>query len=436
MAATDPMRNRWFQRRDLAIGLASLAQRIGGLAAGFLLGVVLARALGPAQFGVYGLVVALGALAMTIGLLGTPQLAVREFGARHASAEAAALSALSRSTLLAVALASSGLSAFAILVGGLIDRTALDVIVPGALAVPFIAVTALAAAQLRGLGEMNRGQVMDIVARPALALLAIAALIAIGMQVDHVVALWVQALAAMTTAVISLAWLNKRMPRPDKAATVAPWLHAALPLCMVDLLRQFDGTYGSILLGWAASDTELGLYRAAISCSVVAALPVTILHIIHAPRIAKLLHDGDRADLQILLGRVAMTATILVGAITAGCLLLGRPLINLVFGAAYDGSWAPLAMLCVAQLAFALFGMGPILLAMGKREKALTRIYLLAIATAVAAAALLVRPFGATGVAAGQLVSLALVGGLSWREGRRQLHVDCSVLARLRTHLS
>jgi O-antigen/teichoic acid export membrane protein len=233
-------------------------------------------------------------------------------------------------------------------------------------------------------------------------------------------------------AALSLSWLLARLPPNINGTAVGPWLSAAVPLCMVDLLRQFDGTYGSVMLSWWSSDIELGLFRAAVSCSVVVSMPVTILHIIYAPAIARLHRSGDRNALQLMLGRIGASTTVMVGSITAGCILLGRPLINLVFGPAYDGSWAPLTALCLAQLGFALFGMGPILLAMCHRERQLTRIYLAAIAGAMITALLLVEPLGATGVAAAQIVSLALIGGLSWWDGRRSLGVDCSVAALIR----
>ena len=59
-------------------GLWSLVLRVAGLVSGFALGVLLARMLGPAQFGIYGLVTTVAAVGMTIAQLGTPQLAVRE----------------------------------------------------------------------------------------------------------------------------------------------------------------------------------------------------------------------------------------------------------------------------------------------------------------------------------------------------------------------
>lgn len=435
MAVDNRLRNRLSRGRGVAIGFTSLAMRVAGLAISFILGVVLARTLGPAQFGVYGLVIALSGLAMTIVSLGTPQLAVREFGVRHGAPSAFALPALSRSYLKATLLASTILVSAVMAIGTAVDPTTLGIVIPGALSVPFIAITAVVAGQLRGMGAISRGQVMDIFARPALALLAILALIASGLTIDSARALWVQVGVAAIAAAVSLVWLKRALPRAESGVPVAPWLASALPLCMVDLLRQLDGTYGSILLSWVASDVELGLYRAAISCSVVAAMPVTILHVIYSPEVARLIHEARREHLQPLLGQIALGASAMVGAITVGCLLLGRPLINLVFGSAYDGSWAPLSILCVAQLGFALFGMGPIMLAMGHREKALTKIYVIAIICAVAVAAALVRPYGAAGVAVGQLVSLGLIALLSWRDGRRNLDVDCSIFGLMRRQM-
>src|SRR5690348_9398339 len=63
-------------------GLWSLVLRVSGLLSGFAIGVVLARILGPKQFGIYGLVTTGAAIATTITQLGTPQLAVRELSVR------------------------------------------------------------------------------------------------------------------------------------------------------------------------------------------------------------------------------------------------------------------------------------------------------------------------------------------------------------------
>lgn len=432
MAIVDDLRNRLFPNSDAArAGIASLSVRLTGLGASFFLGVVLARALGPPQFGIYGLATSLAGLGITLALLGTPQLAVREFGALAQSDRRGGLRTLAGSFLVTTCLAASLIMVAVIASVWMVDAGALGVAVPAVAAIPLLAVVALASAMLRGLGAMTLGQVMDISARPILALTAILGLLATGMEMDAALALWIQAAVATLAAIICLFWLTARLPARVTGATHRPWFKAAVSLCAVDLLRQLDGTYGSVLLGWLSTDVELGMLRAAISCSIVVAMPVTILHVIFAPTVSRLHRSGATAELQILLGKISLTAIAIVAAITLGCLLVGRPLINLVFGAAYDGSWAPLTILCVAQLAFAMFGMGPILLAMCHRERQLARIYVLAIACGLVIACLLIQALGAAGVALGQLASLSVIGGLSWLDARQALKLDCSIFWRL-----
>ena len=91
-------------------GISSLALRLGGLAASFELGVILARALGPAEFGIYGLVIAVSALTMNFALLGIPQLAVREIAAKSGEGAWADIGSLDKSFLLATTSASAVLS--------------------------------------------------------------------------------------------------------------------------------------------------------------------------------------------------------------------------------------------------------------------------------------------------------------------------------------
>ena len=66
----------------LVSGFWSLVLRIAGLVSGFATGVLLARILGPVEFGIYGLATTIASLAMSVTQMGTPQLAVRELSIR------------------------------------------------------------------------------------------------------------------------------------------------------------------------------------------------------------------------------------------------------------------------------------------------------------------------------------------------------------------
>ena len=435
---TSIIRSTLVERRAVVADMgASLALRLAGLLSAFALGVVLARVLGPAEFGRYGLITTLAALGMAIGLLGTPQLAVREFAKRSAKADWAGVRDLMGRMARACALASFGLSAIAIaaawvFTGG--DPQTMALVVPGALLIPLMAATALTAAGLRGLGRLVKGQAMDIFVRPVLSFAALGLLAMAGVRFGASMALWVIVIVTLLTALISFAWILDAIPqRQTVEADPIRWLHIAIPLGAVDMLRQLDGAYGVVLMGWLASDTSLGLFRVAIACSVVVAMPVTILHIILAPNLARLHGEGRAEELQQLLSWTSAILVPLAGLMTLVIAIFGRPAIELVFGPVYEDAWLPLLLMSVAQLVLAVFGMGPILLAMCEGERQLIRIYVLSVIAGIAAAFALIPAFGPSGAAAAMIVSTGLIGYFSWRHGIEKLGVDCTFLPLLRS---
>lgn len=418
-------------------GLSSLALRLAGLLSTFALGVVLARSLGPAEYGVYGLVVTISAIAMTIGLVGTQQLAVRELSVRSSVGDWPGVRFLIRQF---------GLVTFAVLfLLGIVAVATAFALAPagdpapqltalGALLALATAFTALTAAELRGLGAMIQGQAMDLAVRPAAAFLLILLVVLAGRPLNASGALAIQVLVAAIAVGISLSWVRKAIPmqsRTGEPVRIA-WLGTAIPLLLVELLRQLDGAYGMILVAWFATAEELGIFRVALSCAVVVGLPVSIFHIIQAPAVSKHYKFGETAQLQEILSITSAWVVALVAPITLAAWLIGRPAIVVVFGESYADAWLPLFILCLAQLAYGYFGMGPVMVAMCEGERQLIKIYLVSVGLGLAAALPLVRAFGASGAAAATIVSIGLIGFLSWRYGRSRLGVDCTFWPLLR----
>ena len=424
------------QQTMLLSSFNSLLLRIAGLGSTFLLGVVLARALGPADYGIYGLVSSLVAVAMNIILLGTPQLAVREMAVRSARFDWAGVRALARSFLTAASLAWLALSILAAggaFIFGRHNTGAPMLSLAGTMLAGGMSVTALIAAELRGLGHLSRGQVMDIVVRPAAALILTGAVLIAGIGLTPSAALWIQAVVAASTATISMGWLSRAAHHGegDRASTERlQWFKAALPLGVVDVLRVFDGAYGVILIGILGSAIDLGIYRVAVASSVLVTMPVTILHVVMAPTVSRLHRFGERRELQRLLRVTSAGMFAILTPMLVVLVLFGRPLIDLVFGHVYGDAAMPLAILCFAQLVFGFFGMGPVLLAMAESERHLTLIYVSAVSAGVAAAAVLIPLFGAEGAAAAQVLSTGTVALLSAQFARRRLGLGTTFLAR------
>jgi O-antigen/teichoic acid export membrane protein len=425
-------------RRMLKIGALSLVLRIAGLLASFLMGVVLARALGPAEYGVYGLATTLVALGMTVGVLGTPQLAVRDLSTFNAGGDSGAISATLRQFGRATSSASLAIALAIIGAGWWVTRDQpqlASLMLPGALLVPLTALTTLVASELCGLGRLVKGQWMDTFARPALAFALTVVWLVSGMSLKASDALWIQVFVATVTALVSWVWIRQAVPpTTPKSAPIEPrpWLTAALFLMTVDLFRMLGGTYGIVMMGWLDDDVALGMFRVAFACNIVVALPVTILHVILAPNVAQLYKENRKPELQRLLSLTSAAMVAMVAPITVAAYLIGRPAIEIVFGAEYGPAWLPLFYLCVAQLAYGLFGMGPILLSMCQVERKLLTIYAVSTVAGFAAAYPLIIRHGATGAALAMILSNGLIGLLSWSVGRTQIGVDATFLPLLR----
>lgn len=402
---------------------SSFAFRLLGLASTFVLGVLLARLLNPAGYGRYGLVISVSALLASVAMLGTLQYAVRLLSVEKAKGNANlpklvwGLVTLVLGTSILVISISAPIAIY-------LDRdgTILYLIVPASLLMTSSALIGLLSAQLRGLGSLGMGQAIEVAAKPLLALSLVVAIVMAGGTVNVSNALFIQ-VGVTLACVIFLAFALVRLtPFTISTWSSLPkkWWQATLPLCGIDFLRQLDGSYGLFVVAILASDVETGIYRVALSCAALLALPSTVFHIVFAPRFAEKLANGSAMELRRTARTVSRVLSLIHLAAVIGIALLGEPLLRFVFGAAYAGAGHILLMLAIGYLLFVLFGMGPIVLAMGGEEAKLLQIYGIAVGLGVAVALASIPIWGAAGAALGQITSMSLIGFLSHRIAQRR----------------
>jgi O-antigen/teichoic acid export membrane protein len=138
----------------------------------FLVGVQLARYLGPENYGVYGFVMSL-ILLSSIGLsLGVPPLATREAALAAGRSDWRAFNGVFRWSirlLLSVSclLTIGGMTILPFL-SGFLDSNIRTIALIFLLIVPVYTLTSLAGALMRGMGLLVGGQALDAIIRPAL----------------------------------------------------------------------------------------------------------------------------------------------------------------------------------------------------------------------------------------------------------------------------
>lgn len=418
----------------LAASFWSLVLRLAGMAVSFVLGVVLARYLGAGQLGIYGIVIALALLLSVVAQAGLPALATREVAVALSRGDWPMLRAvlggfatvmLLLSLFLAAALALVGLAAPAIM-----GKSA-ESFVLGAALIPLFALTVLVSAEIRALGSLVGGQSLEIFLRPALTATFCLIVIAGNGSIDAFAAIAANVAASAIALCGGFYWLWRCLPHEARAAAPAPrtaaWSRSALPLALVDNLRQMDATYAMLLLGLLSADVEAGYFRVAYSTILVVVIPLSVLNVVLAPTLARLSADQDRDRLASLLAISAMAMTASMVAALVVVLLVGQPLLAVVFGEAYRQSWLPLVILTAAQLVNACFGVGWVLLSMGGGERQLTLSYAVSVPVSVAAAIPLINSYGAPGAAAAAVLGALIQNVIVWRAVRARFGLDCSL---------
>jgi O-antigen/teichoic acid export membrane protein len=419
--------------------VGSLILRLVGTAATFLLGVQLARYLAPAGLGIYGVVMGIASMLFSAAQFGLPVLATREVSVARAEADWDRLMGSLRWFAIAVAALGVALAgAFALTVTVLpgISDTFRWTSYWAALLVPLMALTILVSAQLRAFDRLVAGQSLEIVVRPAATSMIVFLFFFLHSTLNPVEAMAASTCGAAICVLLGYTWLAREVPpgvrglRPT--AQAAHWLKPAAPLALTDLLRTLDGTYAVMIMGALTTASETGVFRVAASSVVIVGMPLSVLHNVVPPTLARLHATGEKDKLQIVLtaSACATFAMALVGAL--GMFLVGKWLITTLFGAEYEGAWQPVLLLTAGLAVAGFFGVANYMLAMSGGERQLAGCYAASVAVSVLTAIPLALTWGASGVALAAVVG-SLVNNLwAWHHVRRTTGLDSSVVGALK----
>jgi len=426
----------------LVAGMGSLLIRAVGMIATFVLGILLARYLGASELGLYGMVVAVAMLLAAIAQLGLPTLATREAAIAWSRGDFSelrgillwfGLAATAAAIILGAGLA-LGATLWPRLTGSIGEAARI-----GALLVPLFALTVLISAELRALGRLVLGQSLELLVRPLMTCLLVLLWVLVFPSLTARVALEINVLASLIALLLATWWLVCRLPREARGCRpnhhFRKWGRSAAPLAITDVLRQLDGVYAILLMGFLVTTAETGIFRVAQSTMLFVATPLFVVQVVVAPSLARLHDSGDWSKLQRL---VTISARLNFGAAVLGALVVavaGPDLIGLVFGTEYRGAWMPLLILCVGQIVNRFFGVGFVLLPMAGAERELTFCFLVSVFVSVVCAVPLIIMWGSVGAAAAAIVGAAANGCTTHYFAKVRMGIDTSLFGSYSRHV-
>lgn len=414
--------------------LGSTGVRMLGTLASFLVGVQLARYMGPAEYGRYGTVMALVAMLATAGQLGLPQLATRDisvFLARNSSSEAkGVLVWLPTSVLLASGIISLVSTVIYIVWTGEHNGPTASTYYWGFGNISLFALGALGVGMLRGYEQIVSAQFFDAILRPGVFALFLFLTSVASVRLNATLAMSLQAATGVVTVGLCF-WSLWRLTPPHikRAKAVAQWRQwAAFATTMTgnELLRILDGQYAILIFGMVASLHDVGIFRVSLSISIFVLLPGTVIATVIMPYAAQLHSAGDIEKLQMIATNASLVLFVSGLLATLAVALFGQPAITLAFGAAYQQSWLPLLVIAAAYAVSSFFGSCTVILLMTGCERAVTIAYTVGLVVGVGLTLALYGVFGITAAAVAMGVAGLVRGVMMWKVARDRLSVDTS----------
>lgn len=344
--------------------LAALAVRLSAAGLAYLLQILLARVLGPADYGIYNITWNILTIGGFLATLGFSELAVRFLAQYHERNEFALANGFLRvgilvtmagaliAALLGLALAPLMRDAY-----GPLSETLLRI---GLLALPFFALMDYLEGVARSQGWTIRALAPPYVLRQGLIILIVLvfALAAPPVSPGFVMMATVaaSALAALAHVLLVSMPVQKALPNTPPAYDIAAWRAAAGPTLLSDIAMLARLHVDLLVLGLFVPAAEVGQYFAATRLASLLGLIEFAIRAGMGHRFARAAQEADPKAIARVYSEARRMALI-PGLVASLALIFASPYILRIFGPDFVAA-SPLAALLITAVAFRLI-IGP-----------------------------------------------------------------------------
>ena len=419
-------------RAHLVRGVAgSLGLTLSAAALALVNGILLARLLGAAGYGVYASVIAIVLLGSYTLTLGFDRLIVREVAALGGRGDWAGVRGLVQGAVQIVVPVSIAAALAVAFLGWLMREQLHDDVVLvlwlGLVMVPLSNLLALRSAVALGLHQIVNAQLPETIVRPGLFAVMLLVALASGMSADPALAMALNLLATIVAVAVGLAILSRRLPAELVAAPprfeTRRWLAAAMPFALLITVHTFVNQVDVLLVAALAGAEAAGLYSVAARGASLALFGAAAVGVTLGPTIARLWDEQDLPRLRLAVTRGTRGAFAFAVAAAIALIAFGQQFL-LLFGPEFVAARETLALLALAQVVDVGLGMGGVLLTMTGLQSHALRAGLVAAVVRVAIGVWLIPTLGPNGAAIAAIASMAAFNGLMAIVAIRRLRVD------------
>jgi O-antigen/teichoic acid export membrane protein len=213
------------------------------------------------------------------------------------------------------------------------------------------------------------------------------------------------------TAVVG-AWImdrafKNRMQAADSVqrVSVRGILSISAPMLMTTSIQFFIGQSGVIMLGIFRSESEVGYYSLAVKLATLTAFALQAINSMSAPKFAELYHRGKMDELFYVAKKSTRLIFWTTAPILLGLIILGRPILGLIFGDEFTIAYLAMVLLVLGQFVNSISGSTGNFMNMTGQQKVFRNVIFIAALINICLGFLLIPGFGINGAAFAGLVS-------------------------------
>lgn len=376
---------------------------------GFLTSILLARTLGPDEFGRYVFafsVISLGALPVGTAL---NQFVMRESARAFALNSHALIKGLIERSYVWVL--SIGLLVCGAMWSWVSMRGDDATLIWGLPIIPLMALVAVRTELLRGAGLILQSQWPDMVLRPlsfaliTCGLMITSALTAVTALVAYAVVL------VITLTTVSLLFRSRIATQKYRESLAefddARWLKSMPWFLAISAVGAGSTLSGAIILGLLTSDgSQVAAFQLGLSFSALIGLPLVVVNLVVGPQLTKWWQEGDKDACVTLLSqmtRFAASVAVICGSVV---LYLPEVILGVFYGEAYEFGLKTLQVLVLSQMVNVAFGPVGLALTLSGFERSALIGQSVGLIASIMVTVILAEKWGATGAAVGAFSGL------------------------------
>jgi len=373
--------------------------------------ILMARLLGPDEYGKYAILLSLATILGIPFKAGLPKTMTRDIAIARTQDDPGRIRAIIRFGSLVfivlipvVLLVSAGVWFIGYEVAGI----ALGVIFAGVLA-PLFSVNSNRMAVMRGLGSAIRSQIPDMLIQPLGTVTFVVALILAVGTASAEIGLIAYAASTFVGLLVGLLMVRgdiQKIPKepPKNEFRKTTFLGSVATMSLLGASTSITGNIDMLLLNHFSAFADAGYYKVAMAGLAVVVLGSNAVSAVAFTRLAESVPTGNFKKIAAQSDQALVWSTVFTAGATLLILVLGRPAIDLLFGETYSEAWTILLILAVGFTIAFMFGQGPDLASLSGAQVPAALCILVGIAVTVIVTFFTVDSLGVVAIALGSML--------------------------------